>query len=77
MLATTETTGSLSVGAAGVDCPPRRQLSPMPDMQQAVRLVGLQWPQHPKAICSGLISFLLASCTGCWKCLKVQVQKGE
>lgn len=40
-------------------------------------LWGTQWPQHPKAICSHLISSLIASCTGCWKCLKVQVQKGK
>lgn len=40
-------------------------------------LWGLQWLQHPKAICSDLISFLIAACTGCWKCLKVRVQKGR
>lgn len=40
-------------------------------------LWGARRPQHPKAICRDLISSSIASCTGCWKHLKAQVQKGK
>lgn len=74
---TTGTTGCPAPRCCQVGCPARGQMSLRSGVQQDCGLWGTQWPQHPKAICSDLISSLIASCTGCWKCLKVQVQKGK